>query len=233
MSGSKSYTYNDVVTAVLKVGSNKWNLIGLALGLTDGEISSAASDKPTNAGKLQAIISKKRDELGEKKVARMLLEACRTIPEPIIGSVLQHLDPTYNPGANVVTIADAPGKQRLGPVAPVATVTPTSEANEQVTATQLWKLATAIEGFWDVFAMDLDPELFSMAGNLNAIKTNQNYGSPRIKAQAMLETWKNAKGGEAKCFVLIKALCSGNHRQQAYDVFGITATDSVVPLKKC
>ena len=101
---SKSYSYDSVVSAVLKVGSHNWNLLGDKLGLTEGEMSSATSNKPTDPGKLQAIINMKRDELGDRELVRQLLDACEKIPQPILGQVLQRLDPLYNPEASVLNI---------------------------------------------------------------------------------------------------------------------------------
>ena len=89
---TESYDYESVVEAVMKYGVDKWDLIGNKLGMTSGEIRVATHDRPTHAGKLQAIISYKRDELGDRELIKQLLEACDNIPQPILGMVKQHLD---------------------------------------------------------------------------------------------------------------------------------------------
>ena len=89
---AESYDYKAVVGAVMKFGVDKWDLIANELGMTDGEMRAATHDRPSHAGKLQAIISYKRNELGDRKLIKQLLEACGNIPQPILGMVKQHLD---------------------------------------------------------------------------------------------------------------------------------------------
>jgi hypothetical protein len=87
-----SYDYESVVEAVMKFGVDKWDLIGAALEMTDAEITAVTHDRPSPAGKLKAVISCKRYELGDQMLVKQLLEACGKIPQPILGIVKQHLD---------------------------------------------------------------------------------------------------------------------------------------------
>jgi hypothetical protein len=61
--------------------------------MTDGEMRAATHDRPSHAGKLQAIISYKRNELGDRELIKQLLGACASIPQPIPGMVKQHKAP--------------------------------------------------------------------------------------------------------------------------------------------
>ena len=89
---TEPYDYESVVEAVMKYGVDKWDLIGNKLRMTDRQIRAATHDRPSHAGKLQAIISCKRGELGDQELIKQLLEACGKIPQPILGMVKQHLD---------------------------------------------------------------------------------------------------------------------------------------------
>jgi hypothetical protein len=88
---AESYDYESVVEAVMKYGVDKWDLIGHRLGMTDEEMRAATHDRPSHAGKLQAIISCKRNELGDGELIKQLLEACANIPQPILGMVKQYM----------------------------------------------------------------------------------------------------------------------------------------------
>jgi Mrp family chromosome partitioning ATPase len=87
-----SYEYEAAVDAVLKFGADQWYLIGNKLRMTHAPIIAATHEMPTLAGKLQTTISVKRNELGGQEVIKQLLEACRKLPQPILGIVKQHLD---------------------------------------------------------------------------------------------------------------------------------------------
>ena len=89
---TESYDYRAVVDAVMKFGADQWSLIGNKLGMPYPQMTAATHEIPTAAGKLQAIISYKRNELGDQKLIKQLLEACDNIPQPILGMVKQHLD---------------------------------------------------------------------------------------------------------------------------------------------
>ena len=112
---------------------------------------------------------------------------------------------------------------------PAPAPAPAPEADEVVTPTEIGKLAKELGGNWDDFALDLDPDMFQICGNISAIRADPNYRNPRLEATAMLETWRNGRGNKATCGVLIKALCSSGRRMQANKVFGDKVTDSVVP----
>ena len=81
---------NQVVQAVLKYGRNQWFSFGVKLGYSQAEIDSVCHDKPTHADKLLAIILQKIEQMGQEAAVALLLEACKSIPSPIYGSVRQH-----------------------------------------------------------------------------------------------------------------------------------------------
>ena len=89
---TESYDYRAVVDAVMKFGDDQWSLIGNELGMPYPQMTAVTHEIPTAAGKLQAIISYKRNELGDRELIKQLLEACGNIPQPILGMVKQHLD---------------------------------------------------------------------------------------------------------------------------------------------
>jgi hypothetical protein len=76
---------------VVKHGQKQWYSFGLALGLTDAEIESKCEGKPTHASKLQAIIRRRVQDVGEWRTRTELLDACKHLPNPIYGIVLQDL----------------------------------------------------------------------------------------------------------------------------------------------
>ena len=102
---TESYDYKSVVDAVMKFGVDKWDLIAHELGMTHAEITSSTHARPSNPGKLQAIISIKRAELGDQELKKQLLEACGNIPQPILGMVKQHLD-SYSHPTGIGSTAD-------------------------------------------------------------------------------------------------------------------------------
>jgi hypothetical protein len=85
------WSFEAVQKCVVKHGQEQWYSFGLALGLTDAEIESKCEGKPTHASKLEAIISYRAQAVGERRTRNELLEACKNVPTPIYGIVLQDL----------------------------------------------------------------------------------------------------------------------------------------------
>ena len=80
---------NPVVKAVLKHGRNQWFSLGVNMGYRQAEINSMCQDKASDADKLLAMILDKSEQNGEEAVVTVLLEACKSIPSPIYGAVMQ------------------------------------------------------------------------------------------------------------------------------------------------
>ena len=99
-----SCDFASVERAVLRAGANQWSLIGKELGMLDAEIGATAHDKPTDVGKLQAIINIKKSECGTEEVKLMLLKACGNLVQPILGVVKELL----GKGRGVTVPAPAP-----------------------------------------------------------------------------------------------------------------------------
>ena len=78
--------------AVLKYGVAQWSSIGLAMGFSYSQIEACTSDKPAPASKLEAIICLKARDCSIKETEECLLTACKSIPQPIIGSVREYME---------------------------------------------------------------------------------------------------------------------------------------------
>ena len=83
---------SEVLDAVLKHGSGRWYPLGKALGYSNDEINRLTHDKVNFADKLLALFSQKAEQIGQQPAEEMLLDACRTITQPIIGVVSEVLE---------------------------------------------------------------------------------------------------------------------------------------------
>lgn len=92
MAGSThSYDADKLLATVLQNGPDQWYSICLALGYTSGKVISLTSGIPNYSSKLQKVFETKVSEVGRTEAAAKLLEACETIPDPIIGIVREEL----------------------------------------------------------------------------------------------------------------------------------------------
>ena len=82
---------NEVFQAVLKYGVAQWSSIGLAMGMTAPQVDACTFNKPSLGSKLEAIIELKVRKCGVKETEECLLTACKKIPQPIIGYVLEYI----------------------------------------------------------------------------------------------------------------------------------------------
>jgi hypothetical protein len=82
---------NRVFQAVVKYGVAQWFSIGLAMGMTSPEVDACTFNKPSLGSKLEAIIELKVRCCGVKETEECLLSACKKIPDPIIGSILEYI----------------------------------------------------------------------------------------------------------------------------------------------
>lgn len=87
-----SYDPDEVLRAVQINGPDQWFSICLALGYTSGKANDLTRRIPNIEGKLQNVFDTKAAEVGRIQAAAKLLEACETIPNPIIGIVLEELE---------------------------------------------------------------------------------------------------------------------------------------------
>jgi hypothetical protein len=85
------WSFEAVEKCVVKHGQVQWYSFGIALGLEDSEIESKSQGKHTDASKLQAIIRRRVQDVGEWRTRTELLDACKHLPNPIYGIVLQDL----------------------------------------------------------------------------------------------------------------------------------------------
>lgn len=81
-----------IIKAVIDQGADQYFSIGRELGLNAAKINATVSAIPTASGKLRAIIDRQRSALGEKKLVQALLEACKTIDDPIYENVVRQLN---------------------------------------------------------------------------------------------------------------------------------------------
>jgi hypothetical protein len=80
-----------VYQAVISRGSDRWYSLCLEMGYASGQVDDITSGIPNHADKIRAVFNKKIDAVGESAAATALLEACRSIPDPIIGGVMDIL----------------------------------------------------------------------------------------------------------------------------------------------
>ena len=86
-----------VQAAVLKCAPHEWYSVGCQLGFTDGQLTDMTQSLGTGAGKLEKIVNVKVAEVGGEEAARMLLEACKRLPIPVIDAVRRRLEQTHHP----------------------------------------------------------------------------------------------------------------------------------------
>lgn len=82
---------NGVLRAVVSCAPDAWYSIGTELGFTSGELMSMTEGLCSHAAKLQRIVHQKAAAVGEEDATQLLLQACRNIPNPVIGDVLRKL----------------------------------------------------------------------------------------------------------------------------------------------
>ena len=80
-----------VFQAVVSHGCNRWYSLCLQMGSSSFEVDSITSGIPNRADKIRAVFNKKIDDIGERAATEALLQACRRIPHPIIGGVMDSL----------------------------------------------------------------------------------------------------------------------------------------------
>ncbi|XP_062499437.1 death-associated protein kinase 1-like isoform X2 [Corticium candelabrum] len=83
-----------VMKAVIEYGVDQWHSFGERLGFNFSQISAMSHDKVSPADKLSAIIQVKTEEVGDKKMDDLLLQACALLPDPIHAAVKRSLSPS-------------------------------------------------------------------------------------------------------------------------------------------
>ena len=76
---------------VVRHGQSQWSSLGYAMGLTKAQVDAECHNKPIPSAKLQAIIRRKVQEIGETQTKTELLDACKHIPSPVYGVVEEDL----------------------------------------------------------------------------------------------------------------------------------------------
>lgn len=61
------------------------------MGLTTGQVNSITAQIHNDAGKLRAVYESKVKAVGRGNATAALVEACRNIPHPIIGAVMDEI----------------------------------------------------------------------------------------------------------------------------------------------
>lgn len=105
-----------------------------------------------------------------------------------------------------------------------------AEADKIVTKKEINELASTIDWCWGEFALNLEPEFFELLGNVATIDSDPRFKTASMKAQAMLEMWRNHLESGATRRLLIAALCRKNMTTQAAKVFGSGLVHFVSPL---
>ena len=73
-----------VLAAVLKCAPQEWYSIGRQLGFSLGQLTDMTHTLGSGAGRLERIVDKKAEEIGAEETARMLLDACKRLINPVI-----------------------------------------------------------------------------------------------------------------------------------------------------
>ena len=83
--------------AVVDSAPHVWYSIALKLDFTDGQIEEKTAGLATAEGRIEKLVRVKADAVGEQEAARLLLEACGKIPNPVIGAVRKKLQQLCHP----------------------------------------------------------------------------------------------------------------------------------------
>ena len=86
-----------VLAAVLKCASHEWYSIGRQLGFSLGQLTDMTHTLVSGAGKLERIVDEKAAEVGAEETARLLLDACERLINPVIGAVRMILEESRHP----------------------------------------------------------------------------------------------------------------------------------------
>jgi hypothetical protein len=197
-----------VLQAVLKAAPHQWYSIGLELGFSNSEIEAMTHTLPSAQDKLRKVVLLKADQVGHKRTALLLLESCKTIPNPVFEAVIKSLS---QPGSQVEVVSDYLA----------------SEAGKMVTDYQTREIAKRIAGAWEKFTLYLAPQFFQ---DHKIIEIRGKYDSPFSQAQAAIIKWRDHCSGTATQYQVIKALCKSELRAQAVEVFQDVLVDFISPL---
>ena len=85
------YDPEKVFQAVTRLGCDQWYSLCLLMGYASGQVDDITSRIPSNADKIRAVFNKKINAVGESAATEALLEACRRLPHPINGGVMDIL----------------------------------------------------------------------------------------------------------------------------------------------
>ena len=96
-----------------------------------------------------------------------------------------------------------------------------------MTRTELRDLAIATQACWKEFALYLDPDHFTLSGEIATIECQ--HTTPFLQAQAMLDSWHSKLHNNVHRRLLIEALIKKGQTKQAKDVFGADVVKQVMP----
>lgn len=80
-----------VIRAVVTHGADQYFSIGRELGLNAAQINATVASIPSSAGKLRAVIERRKAAIGDERLVRELLAVCGRLPTPIQGNVRRQL----------------------------------------------------------------------------------------------------------------------------------------------
>ena len=96
-----------------------------------------------------------------------------------------------------------------------------------MTRKELRDLAILIQSCWKEFALYLDPDHFTLLGEIATIECQ--HATRFLQAQAMLEKWHSDLGNNVPRRLLIEALIKQEQRRWANEVFGEEVVKQVMP----
>jgi ankyrin repeat protein len=81
----------DLYKAVICRGCDQWFSICMEMGYSAATVMAFTNGMPSEADKIRAVFETKKGAVGERDAVKALLKACKRIPKPIIGGVMDNL----------------------------------------------------------------------------------------------------------------------------------------------
>jgi hypothetical protein len=80
-----------VLQAVICYGCDQWYSLCVQMGYSSARVLAITDGMPSKADKIRVIFDKKVSAVGQYAATQALLDACKSISDPIIGGVLDSL----------------------------------------------------------------------------------------------------------------------------------------------
>ena len=103
-----------------------------------------------------------------------------------------------------------------------------SNLDGELSSQLLVKVAGEVSHRWQEFGARLSANMFpTKRTDVITVK----YREPFVRAQAMLEEWREAMGRRATCDLIVQTLLKMGLRKEACDIFGYDVVELIYPNK--